>query len=134
MYSLHSSTTPPLAPTPQSSHSTHSILTPLYPYPHSTLTPTQSLYTHSTLCPHHTPTLPRPHTTQDHCCIIHTVVGWHARIGKWTRVEGTPSDLNPNKAFAKVAVQDLFNSEGCLNPAITVIGLCFSWSVHVLPR
>ena len=43
-------------------------------------------------------------------------------VGEWTRVEGTPNDPNPNKPFAKLDVQSLFNSDGRLNPSITVIG------------
>ena len=37
-------------------------------------------------------------------------------------MEGTPNDPNPNKPFAKLEVCDTFNSEGRLNPSITVIG------------
>ncbi|XP_041374507.1 LOW QUALITY PROTEIN: mannose-1-phosphate guanyltransferase alpha-B-like [Gigantopelta aegis] len=61
-------------------------------------------------------------TLQNHCCILHTIVGWHSSIGRWTRVEGTPNDPNPNKPFAKVEVPAMFTLEGKLNPSITVIG------------
>jgi mannose-1-phosphate guanylyltransferase len=42
----------------------------------------------------------------------------------YTRVEGTPNDPNPDKPFSKIEVKGLFNSEGKLNPSITVIGTC----------
>ena len=59
---------------------------------------------------------------QNHCCILYSVIGWNSVIGEWTRVEGTPNDPNPNKPFAKLDIPDLFNSDGRLNPSITVIG------------
>jgi len=43
-------------------------------------------------------------------------------VGEWTRIEGTPNDPNPNKPFAKIDIQDLFNPEGRLSPSITVVG------------
>lgn len=61
-------------------------------------------------------------TLKDHCCILHSIVGWNSTVGNWTRVEGTPNDPNPNKPFAKIDIADLFNNEGKLNPSITVIG------------
>jgi mannose-1-phosphate guanylyltransferase len=54
--------------------------------------------------------------------IMHAVIGLDASVGDWTRVEGTPQDPNPNKPFAKMENQGLFNSEGKLNPAITILG------------
>ncbi|GFR70384.1 mannose-1-phosphate guanyltransferase alpha [Elysia marginata] len=59
---------------------------------------------------------------QDHCCILHSIVGWHSTVGVWTRVEGTPNDPNPNKPFAKLEIPCMFSSDGRLNPSITVIG------------
>ncbi|KAK2176053.1 hypothetical protein NP493_690g02031 [Ridgeia piscesae] len=59
---------------------------------------------------------------QDHCCILHSIVGWNSTVGQWTRIEGTPNDPNPNKPFAKVDIPDLFNADGRLNPSITVLG------------
>ncbi|ELT91800.1 hypothetical protein CAPTEDRAFT_169555 [Capitella teleta] len=59
---------------------------------------------------------------QDHSCILYTIVGWNSMVGQWTRVEGTPNDPNPNKPFAKLDITDLFNTDGRLNPSITVIG------------
>jgi hypothetical protein len=62
--------------------------------------------------------------------VLYSVIGWNVTIGTWTRVEGTPSDPNPNKPFAKVDVKDTFTPEGKLNPSITVIGQ-FSVSVSI---
>ena len=38
--------------------------------------------------------------------------GWSSRVGDWSRVEGTPDDPNPNKPFAKMENNPLFNSSG----------------------
>ncbi|KAG8000758.1 Mannose-1-phosphate guanyltransferase alpha-A [Nibea albiflora] len=38
----------------------------------------------------------------DHCCVLNSIVGWDSTIGKWARVEGTPSDPNPNDPYAKI--------------------------------
>jgi mannose-1-phosphate guanylyltransferase len=46
----------------------------------------------------------------------------NAKIGSWTRVEGTPNDPNPNKPFAKMENLPLFNIDGKLNPSITIVG------------
>lgn len=53
-----------------------------------------------------------------------TTVGRNSQIGSWARVEGTPSDPDPNKPFAKMENPSLFNSDGKLNPSITILG-CF---------
>lgn len=52
----------------------------------------------------------------------HSVVGWNSTIGAWTRLEGTPCDPNPNKPFAKMDNVPLFNTEGKMNPSITILG------------
>ncbi|ODN03057.1 Mannose-1-phosphate guanyltransferase alpha-B [Orchesella cincta] len=59
---------------------------------------------------------------QDHTLIRYTIVGWNSYIGKWTRVEGTPCDPNPNKPFAKMENVPLFHEDGKLNPSITILG------------
>jgi len=59
---------------------------------------------------------------QDHSILMYTIVGWNSFIGRWTRVEGTPCDPNPNKPFAKMDNVPLFNEEGRLNPSITILG------------
>ncbi|CAG2105378.1 unnamed protein product [Medioppia subpectinata] len=61
-------------------------------------------------------------TIQDHSIIMHSIVGWNCTVGLWSRVEGTPCDPNPNKAFAKIDNQPLFDGDGKLNPLITVLG------------
>ncbi|XP_015785913.1 mannose-1-phosphate guanyltransferase alpha-A [Tetranychus urticae] len=58
----------------------------------------------------------------DHSLILHSIIGYNTVIGCWTRIEGTPSDPNPDKAFAKMENQTLFNKDGKLNPSITVLG------------
>ncbi|XP_055384497.1 mannose-1-phosphate guanyltransferase alpha-A isoform X2 [Condylostylus longicornis] len=59
---------------------------------------------------------------QDHTLVLHSIVGRGSIIGCWARVEGTPSDPDPNKPFAKMENPPLFNKEGKLNPSITVLG------------
>ncbi|CAL4134090.1 unnamed protein product [Meganyctiphanes norvegica] len=61
-------------------------------------------------------------TIQEHSCILYSVVGWNSTVGSWTRLEGTPCDPNPNKPFAKMDNVPLFNTEGKLNPSITILG------------
>ncbi|XP_047001509.1 mannose-1-phosphate guanyltransferase alpha-A isoform X2 [Schistocerca americana] len=58
----------------------------------------------------------------DHSLVLHSIIGRGSRVGKWTRVEGTPCDPNPNKPFAKMDNPPLFNSDGRLNPSITILG------------
>uniref|UniRef100_A0AAY4AYC2 Nucleotidyl transferase domain-containing protein n=1 Tax=Denticeps clupeoides TaxID=299321 RepID=A0AAY4AYC2_9TELE len=58
---------------------------------------------------------------QDHCCVLNSIVGWDSTIGKWARVEGTPSDPNPNDPFAKINSETLFR-DGGLTPSITILG------------
>nr|CAD7603122.1 unnamed protein product [Timema genevievae] len=58
----------------------------------------------------------------DHSLVLHSIVGRDSQVGQWTRVEGTPCDPNPNKPFAKMDNPPLFNSDGRLNPSITILG------------
>nr|ACO15066.1 Mannose-1-phosphate guanyltransferase alpha-A [Caligus clemensi] len=58
----------------------------------------------------------------EHSLVMYSVVGYSSRIGNWCRVEGTPSDPNPNKPFAKMENETLFNVDGKLNPSITILG------------
>ncbi|KAJ8352410.1 hypothetical protein SKAU_G00238860 [Synaphobranchus kaupii] len=60
-------------------------------------------------------------TLQDHSCVLNSIVGWDSIIGKWARVEGTPSDPNPNDPYAKIDSETLFR-EGKLTPSITILG------------
>lgn len=57
-----------------------------------------------------------------HSLIMCSIVGWNCVIGSWVRVEGTPSEPDPNQKFAKVQNPPLFNPNGKLNPSITVLG------------
>ncbi|KAF5296579.1 hypothetical protein FQR65_LT10232 [Abscondita terminalis] len=59
---------------------------------------------------------------EDHSLVLHSIVGHNSRVGRWTRVEGTPSDPDPNKPFAKMENPPLFNHDGRLNPSITILG------------
>ncbi|XP_026860493.2 mannose-1-phosphate guanyltransferase alpha-B [Electrophorus electricus] len=58
---------------------------------------------------------------QDHCCVLNSIVGWGSVIGKWARVEGSPSDPNPNDPYAKIDSETLFR-DGSLTPSITILG------------
>lgn len=61
---------------------------------------------------------------QDHTIVLHSIIGRGSVVGCWARVEGTPSDPDPNKPFAKMENPPLFNENGKLNPSITILG-CF---------
>lgn len=58
---------------------------------------------------------------QDHSCVLNSIVGWDSTVGKWSRVEGTPSDPNPNDPYAKIDSETLFR-DGKLTPSITILG------------
>jgi len=58
----------------------------------------------------------------EHSLVIYSVIGWNSTVGDWSRVEGTPEDPNPNKPFAKMENNPLFNVGGQLNPSITILG------------
>ncbi|CAF0998954.1 unnamed protein product [Didymodactylos carnosus] len=68
---------------------------------------------------------------QDHCCVLYSIIGWNSTIGPWTRIEGTPSDPDPNKQFSKIEQDSLFH-DGKLQPSITVIGNNVSVSGEVI--
>ena len=61
---------------------------------------------------------------QDHTCVLNTIVGWDSTIGRWARVEGTPSDPNPNDPYAKIDSETLFR-DGRLTPSITILGMSY---------
>lgn len=63
---------------------------------------------------------------KDHTLVLHSIVGRGSQIGMWARVEGTPSDPDPNKPFAKMENPPLFNNDGRLNPSITILGYAVS--------
>jgi len=58
----------------------------------------------------------------EHSLVIYSVIGWGSIVGDWSRVEGTPDDPDPNKPFAKMENNPLFNNSGQLNPSITILG------------
>ncbi|KAG8231512.1 hypothetical protein J437_LFUL011550 [Ladona fulva] len=58
----------------------------------------------------------------DHSLVLYSVLGSGSTVGAWARVEGTPCDPNPDKPFAKMENAPLFNSDGRLNPSITILG------------
>ncbi|XP_069838642.1 mannose-1-phosphate guanylyltransferase regulatory subunit alpha isoform X1 [Dendropsophus ebraccatus] len=68
---------------------------------------------------------------QDHSCVLNTIVGWDSSIGRWARVEGTPSDPNPNDPHAKIDSETLFR-EGKLTPSITILGCNVSIPAEVV--
>ncbi|XP_077302715.1 GDP-mannose pyrophosphorylase A [Arctopsyche grandis] len=57
-----------------------------------------------------------------HALVMHSIIGQDSVVGAWSRVEGTPSDPDPNKPFAKMDNPSLFNTDGRLNPSITILG------------
>ncbi|KAE9555290.1 hypothetical protein FO519_001541 [Halicephalobus sp. NKZ332] len=59
---------------------------------------------------------------EEHCCVLHSVIGWRSTVGSWARVEGTPISPNPNIPFAKLDNKPLFNTDGRLNPSLTILG------------
>ena len=42
-----------------------------------------------------------PHT-QEHCCVLYTIVGWDSIVGEWSRVEGHSSDPDPNDPYGNI--------------------------------
>ncbi|XP_065171409.1 mannose-1-phosphate guanyltransferase alpha-A [Atheta coriaria] len=65
-------------------------------------------------------------TIEDHSLILHSIIGQNSHVGRWARIEGTPSDPDPNKPFAKMENPPLFNENGRLNPSITILGCSVS--------
>ncbi|XP_003425939.1 mannose-1-phosphate guanyltransferase alpha [Nasonia vitripennis] len=61
-------------------------------------------------------------TIQAHSIVLYSIVGKDSLVGEWARVEGTPCDPNPDKPFAKMENQPLFNIYGQLNPSATILG------------
>ncbi|XP_024943480.1 mannose-1-phosphate guanyltransferase alpha [Cephus cinctus] len=59
---------------------------------------------------------------QAHTIVLHSIMGRNSKVGEWARVEGTPCDPNPDKPFAKMENPPLFNTNGKLNPSITILG------------
>lgn len=59
---------------------------------------------------------------EDHTLVIHSIIGRNSKVGKWSRIEGTAVDPDPNKPFAKIKNLPLFNSQGKINPSTTILG------------
>jgi mannose-1-phosphate guanylyltransferase len=59
---------------------------------------------------------------KQHACLLNTIVGWGSQVGSWTRVEGSPTELDPNRPHATTDNFYLFDTEGKLLPTITILG------------
>ncbi|CAG5105993.1 Oidioi.mRNA.OKI2018_I69.chr1.g2633.t1.cds [Oikopleura dioica] len=59
---------------------------------------------------------------KEHTLIMDSVIGWNSEIGKWCRIEGTPPAVNPDKPFARLESDRLFDSSGRLIPSSTILG------------
>jgi len=57
-----------------------------------------------------------------HGCVLNSIVGWHSTVGSWTRVEGTPTQLHPDRPHATTDNFYLFDDNGKLLPTITILG------------
>uniref|UniRef100_A0A0K2USF9 Mannose1phosphate guanyltransferase alphalike [Megachile rotundata] n=1 Tax=Lepeophtheirus salmonis TaxID=72036 RepID=A0A0K2USF9_LEPSM len=68
----------------------------------------------------------------EHSLVMYSVIGISTKIGNWCRVEGTPTDPNPNKPFAKMENETLFSVDGKLNPSITILGCNVNMSSEMI--
>jgi mannose-1-phosphate guanylyltransferase len=59
---------------------------------------------------------------REQSCVLNSVIGWNSTIGKWSRVEGLPVNADPNDPSTHLSQRPLFNTEGKLEPNITVLG------------
>nr|XP_002124063.2 mannose-1-phosphate guanyltransferase alpha-A [Ciona intestinalis] len=59
---------------------------------------------------------------KDHCCILNSIIGWNCVVGEWSRVEGTPTEIDPNVNHATTDNFYLFDEQGRLRPSITILG------------
>lgn len=57
-----------------------------------------------------------------HCCVLNSIIGWQSVVGAWTRIEGTPTELDPNRSHATTDNFYLFDDSGKLLPTITILG------------
>merc|ERR1712130_89140 len=57
-----------------------------------------------------------------HCCVLNSIIGWHSVAGEWTRIEGTPTELDPDRSHATTDNFYLFDDSGKLLPTITILG------------
>ena len=66
---------------------------------------------------------------------MNSIIGWSCSIGRWSRVEGTPADPNPNDPFARLDSDSMFDEDGHLTPSITILGILRNRlviSIHVI--
>jgi len=59
---------------------------------------------------------------KNHSCILNSIIGWHSTVGQWARVEGTPTELDPNSPYATTDNFYLFDASGKLLPSTTILG------------
>ena len=48
---------------------------------------------------------------------VFSIVGWQSVVGAWTRVEGTPTELDPDRSHATTDNFYLFDDSGKLLPS-----------------
>ena len=49
------------------------------------------------------PPIPSPPLpSQEHCCVLHSIIGWDCVVGEWARVEGYPNYPDPNDPFGEL--------------------------------
>jgi len=53
---------------------------------------------------------------------LNSIIGWNSVVGEWSRVEGTPTEIDPNARFATTDNFYLFDDKGKLRPSITILG------------
>jgi len=59
---------------------------------------------------------------KNHSCILNSIIGWHCVVGEWARVEGTPTELDPDAPNATTDSFYLFDKHGKLLPSTTILG------------
>lgn len=59
---------------------------------------------------------------KNHSCILNSIIGWHCVIGEWSRVEGAPTELDPDRPHATTDNFYLFDMHGKLLPSTTILG------------
>ncbi len=57
-----------------------------------------------------------------HACVLNAVIGWNSTIGSWARVEGFAVGVDPNNPTTQIDAVPLFNTQGRLEPSITIVG------------
>lgn len=62
---------------------------------------------------------------------MNSIIGWNCSIGQWSRVEGTPSDPNPNDPFARLDSDSMFDEDGRLTPSITILGISLNSLISI---